>query len=431
MFLHITLAAEILAVMISLFGIYGKKCRPDKKTAAVVLGLLFLMEIINLCHLEGGYSFLALIVLWIYCTAEFQSTIMETLVSLLLCMVIVTAIQFLGVFFVNISAAYVFTGLTLEDEYLRNAVVNSVLLVVCGLLSFTNGLHRVKESLCRNRKFVMASLAFMCLVMIMLLWWQKRYRQIQMQYFVLAIPVILLLLYAIVKWDAAQREAKRMRERVDEIEGNKENYENLLTEVRLRQHTFKNHMEAISSLHYIQESDEKRSQMEEDYCRQLLQENKYNDLLRIQNEILAGYLCGKFQEMEDAGIEVTYQITSEVSRCRTPVYHVIEMLGILFDNAVEAVMNMAEKKIFFAVCETDDSYAFSVRNPFPYVPYDELEEWFRFEKSGKGGGRGLGLYHLKCLCREWHCDIGCRNLEINGENWISFSLRMEKKRQFS
>lgn len=427
MFLLIALAAEILAVMISLFGIYGEKCRPDKKTVAVFVSLLFLMEMINLYHLEGVYTFLALIVLLIYCTAEFKSTIMETLISVILCMVIVTAIQFLGVFFVNVFAAYVFTGLTLEDEYLRTAVVNSVLLAVCGLLSFTNGLHRVKESLCRNRKFVMVSLGFMCLVMIMLLGWQKWYRQIQMQYFVLAIPVILLLLYAIVKWDAAQREAKRMRERVDEIEGNKENYENLLTEVRLRQHSFKNHLEAISAIHYMQESDEKRLQMEEDYCRQLLKENKYNDLLRIKQEVLAGYLCGKFQEMEDAGIEIDYQIASEVGRCRIPVYHVIEMLGILFDNAMEAVMDRAEKRIFFAVCETEDSYAFSVRNPFPYVPYDELEKWFRYEKSGKGDGRGLGLYHLKCLCRKWHCDIGCQNMEINGENWISFSFCMGEK----
>ena len=420
MFLQITLIAEVMAVIICTFRIYGEKCRLDKETVAMFVSSLLILEIMNFYPVEREYSFLVYIFWFIYCTAEFKSTIGETLISMILCIVIVTAIQFLCLFIQNTV-----TPLSIEEESLRDAVFNILLLAVCTLFCFTNGLHRVKESLCKNRKFVIISLGIMCFVVFALLWEVRRYRQIEMQYFVLAIPVIILLLYAVVKWDAAQSEAKRMQERVDEIEKNKENYDNLLMKVRLRQHAFKNHMEAISSFHYIHKSDEKILQ-EEDYCRQLLKENKYNDLLRIENDVLAGYLCEKLQEMEDAGIEIDYQITSKVSRCQTPVYHVIEMLGILFDNASEAVMDREEKKIFFAVCETEDKYEFSIRNPFPYVSYDEMEGWFRFEKSKKGDGRGLGLYHLKCLCGEWDCDIGCRNMEINGDNWIAFSLRIRK-----
>lgn len=426
MFLQIALVAEIMTTIICTFRIYGEKCRLDKKTAAMIVSSLLILEIVNFYPVERGYSFLVYIFWFIYCTAEFKSTISETLISMILCMVIVTAMQFLCLLLANTV-----TLLSVEEEYLRDAVINIILLAVCSLFCFTNGLHRVKKSLCKNRKFVMISLGFMGLVVLMMLWEAKQYRQIHMSYFVLAIPVMILLLYAVVKWDAAQSESKRMQERFDEIEENRENYETLLTKVRLRQHAFKNHMEAISSLHYLQKSEETFLQAEEDYCRQLLKENKYNDLLRIKNDVLAGYLCGKFQEMEDAGIEIDYRIASEVSQCQTPVYHVIEMLGILFDNAMEAVMDWTEKKIFFAVCEAEDKYEFSIRNPFSYVPYEEMEEWFRFEKSKKGSGRGLGLYHLKCLCREWNCDIGCRNMEINGKNWIGFSLSLGKKREFS
>lgn len=423
MFLQIALVMELIAVIICLFRIYGEKCRLDKKTAVLFVSQLIILEIINLYHLEGSYSFLSFIVFFIYCTAEFRSAISETLISMILCVVIVTAIQFFCWFLTNTA-----TPLSVEEECLRDAVLNIQLLAVCSLFCFTNGLQRVKESLCRNRKFVMVSLGFISLIVFMLLWEAKQYRLVHMRYFVFAIPVMILLLYAVVKWDAAQSEAKRMQERFDEIEENKENYENLLKKVRLRQHAFKNHMEAISSLHYLQKSEEALLQAEKEYCRQLLKENRYNDLLRIENDVLAGYLCGKFQEMEDAGIEIDHQITSKVSQCKTPVYHVIEMLGVLFDNASEAVMDRDEKKIFFAVCESEDKYEFSIRNLFPYVPYEEMEGWFRFEKSKKGDGRGLGLYHLKCLCREWNCDIGCRNMEINGKNWIVFSLSLEKKK---
>lgn len=82
--------------------------------------------------------------------------------------------------------------------------------------------------------------------------------------------------------------------------------------------------------------------------------------------------------------------------------------------------------ISFEVCELENGYEFSVRNPFPYVPYDEITEWFKLDRSEKGSGRGIGLYHLKCLCEEWHSAIECRNVEIEQDNWIAFILKVKK-----
>ncbi len=173
-----------------------------------------------------------------------------------------------------------------------------------------------------------------------------------MQYYLLAIPAILLLLYAIFKWDAARSEAERMKESLDEIEEDKKNYEDLLTNVRLQQHALKNHMETISSFRYTQQTKEGLAQTEEDYCNQLRKENKYTDLLLLGDEALTGFLYGKFRAAGDRGIEVDYRITAEIRQCLVPVYHVIEMLGILFDNAMEAVNGMDRKEIFFTVGET-------------------------------------------------------------------------------
>lgn len=102
------------------------------------------------------------------------------------------------------------------------------------------------------------------------------------------------------------------------------------------------------------------------------------------------------------------------------------MLGILFDNAMEALKNSHIKVISFEICELENGYEFSVRNPFPYVPYDEIIEWFKIDRSEKGSGRGIGLYHLKCLCEEWHSEIESRNVEIEQDNWIAFILKVKK-----
>ncbi|MCM1124048.1 MAG: GHKL domain-containing protein [Eubacterium sp.] len=415
---HIALIAETLMTIVCICRIYGQKIRADKKTAAVFFCILLILEIINRNHLDGKYSFLVYLVLFLYCTAEFKSAVSETLISMILWMVIGTAIQFLCILLANL--------LLVDAEDIRNAVSNTISLAAIGLLPPADGLHRLQKSICENSKFKTIMSGFICLILAVMFLQAKSRHEIQLRYFILTIPVVILLLFAVVKWDDARHEVEGIKERIHEIEGNKKNYENLLIKVRLRQHALKNHMEAISAFQYTQKTVGKSGQAGEEYFNRLRKENKYNDLLLTGDEILTGFLYGKFQEAENNGIEINYRITAAVGQCRVPIYYVIEMLGILFDNAIEALKNADEKEIFFEVCETDEKYEFLLGNPFRYVSYDEIEEWFRYEKSGKGSGRGLGLYHLKCLCTEWNCDIGCRNREIRKANWIVFSLGIDK-----
>lgn len=419
MLLHIALIMETLAAIICIYDIYGEKFRLDKKTLGAFLSILIILEIINGNDLSSIFTFGVYIIYFTYCKTRFKSSMTETMISLVLCIVLVTLTQFMCALFVS--------TLQIDIEYVEYVVTNMMSLAVFIVLSSTNGLYRLKKSMCRYSRFVVISFLFIGTMIIVILLQGKWFNEVQTQYFLFSIPTIVMLLYVIVKWYTAQSETEKMQERICEIEGNKKNYENLLTKVRLRQHALKNHMEAIASFHYTYKMAENLVQIEEDYCNQLRKENKYNDLLLIGDDVLTGYLCGKFQAAEDDGIEIDYRITSEISQCRVPIYHVIEMLGILFDNAVEAVKEMDGKAIFFSASMVDDKYEFVVRNQFPYVPYDEIEDWFGFEKSGKGSGRGLGLYHLKCLCREWNCEIQCRNMELSGKNWIVFSLRIEKK----
>lgn len=418
MLVHIALTAEILTTIICIYCIYGEKLKPDRKTLGAFFSIWITLAIINGNHLNAVYTFLVYMILFVYCKARFHSSIGETITGLVLCMVLVTAIQFMCALFVN--------TLRIDDEYIRYVVINMMSLTVFTVLLFTNGLHRLKKRICRYHKFMITVLAFTGIVVVVILLQMKRFSEVQAQYYLLSIPAILMLLFVIVKWDAAQSEAESMKEKLGKIEGSRKNYEHLLTKVRLRQHALKNHMEAISSFHYTCRTPEELVQIEEAYCNQLRKENKYNDLLLLGNDMLTGYLCGKFQTAEDDGIAIDYKITGGIGQCRVPVYYVIEMLGILFDNAIEAVKDAAGKEIFFSACEAGDKYEFVIRNPFPYAAYDNIAEWFSFEKSAKGSGRGLGLYHLKCLCREWDCDIGCRNMDINGKNWIAFSLIIGK-----
>lgn len=418
MLLHIALVMEILATFICIHCIYGRRVEIHVKMILAFLSILIVLEIINNYQLNGIFSFLVYIILFLYCKTEFKSLAVEIVISLLLYIIVLTSMQFICLSLVNIVIP--------QEELFRNVVGNALILAICGGILSKCGLHRLQESLHRKSKYVMAILGFMCLIVMIMLLQGKIDYEVQMQYFVLAVPAIIMLLYSISKWYTAQTRAEKMEEEIHKAEENTKECENLLTKVRLRQHEFKNHIEAIFSAHYTYKTYENLVQAQEEYCKKLLDENKYNDLLLLGNNILVGYLYRKFQEAEEDGIEINYIVTAKLDKVQVPIYYVVEMLGILFDNAVEALKKSTQKIIFFEVCESRDEYEFSIRNPFHYVSYDEISGWFQFGNSEKGNGRGLGLYHLKCLCDEWQCDIICKNIEFNKNNWIVFTLKMRK-----
>lgn len=418
MMMHVALVAEILATILCIHCIYGKKVTFDVKTVGVILFILAILEVANSCQMGGIFSFSVYIVLFIYCKSKFRSSNMETIISLVLYIIILTSVQFMCFSFVSIVLPC--------EIYTRNAIGNVLILVVFNISFSVCNLHRLQESLCKKSKYVMLLSGFMCLIVMMMLLQGKAFYEVQMKYFVLVVPAIILLLYSILKWLTAQNEAERMEKEIQKVEKNAKSYENLLTKVRMRQHEFKNHIAAIFSTHYTYKTYEKLVQAQEEYCKKILDENKYNSLLLLGDKILAGYLYGKFQEAEDDGIEIDYKVASKIEKTQVPTYYLIEMLGILFDNAMEALKNSHIKVISFEICELENGYEFSVRNPFPYVPYDEIIEWFKIDRSEKGSGRGIGLYHLKCLCEEWHSEIESRNVEIEQDNWIAFILKVKK-----
>lgn len=418
MMLHILLVAEILATILCIHCIYGRKVVFDVKTIGAILTILAILEAANFYKLGGMFSIIGYVVLFLYCRREFKSSVADTIISILLYLIVLTSLQFVCMAFINIAIP--------ENQFVRSAVGNIFILGVCAIILPKCGLHQLRNGISRKNGYIAALLGFMTLTVMVMLLQEKVFYKVQILQFILVIPAIFLLLYSVLKLYREQNEKEKIQKEISIIEKTSGEYDNLLKKVRLNQHELKNHITAIFSAHYTYKTYEKLVQVQEDYCQKILDENKYNNLPLLGNNILVGYLYGKFQEAEDDGIAITYHIGAKINEMSIPMYYVIEMLGILLDNAMESLKFSTEKEISFEASETKSEYIFSIRNPYHYVAYDEITEWFQLGKSEKGNGRGLGLYHLKCLCEEWHCDIECRNNEIERRNWITFALKIKK-----
>ena len=222
-----------------------------------------------------------------------------------------------------------------------------------------------------------------------------------------------------------KRERDDARREIETIELEQEKYDKLLEQVRLREHEFDNHMTAILATHYTCQTYDKLVEAQSEYCKSLLTENKYNRLVLMHDKAFSAFLYEKLTEFETYGIEVEYKYSEEgkTGKCDISTYQLIEMAGILLDNAEEAVRNKSDRRICVEMYDREDKgICFKVRNVHEYVPYSTIQGWFEKGVSSKGASRGLGLYHLKQLCAKNNCSICCENEDINGENWIAFSL---------
>lgn len=121
-------------------------------------------------------------------------------------------------------------------------------------------------------------------------------------------------------------------------------YEDLLTSVRLREHGFKNHLAALLSIKYTSRSYEELVAEQERYYSKICDENKYNKLLYLKDSVVIGFLYEKFRVAETMGVKIRCDIKRYFFSMRNANLSLIDILGILIDNAVEAQESSIEIK---------------------------------------------------------------------------------------
>ena len=93
----------------------------------------------------------------------------------------------------------------------------------------------------------------------------------------------------IIKWGNAQLKAENLEKEKQAALTGQKNYDELLEQVRLRQHQFKNHVTAIFSAHYAYDTYENIKKARETYYGKIQTENRYNGLLLLDNHIISGF----------------------------------------------------------------------------------------------------------------------------------------------
>lgn len=419
---RICLLLEALSIVICLHCLYGKKFKLDIYTVILLSIDMIIMTTIDYYRLPKIYSMVIYLVIILYCGVKFGFRWKEMIINNILYMVIVGGTQIL----IIICYGWCFNMLSLRRIAFwgREAIVVSggVLLIVSVLLPRLK-IHRLSIYLQDKERILIIFLSF-CIVLAFVCFANyKAFNGFRIyQNLILFISLSLFCVLA-GKLGKYKIESKEIETELKMHKLYSDSFQGLIEDIRLRQHEFDNHISAIYSLHYTCDSYEKLVKAQNDYSQDIIKENRYNKLLKAGNPLLIGFLYGKFIEIEKLDIAVTYKVSVNELGGSIPSYKLVEILGNLIKNAIEAMENLNKSKaLYIALIEEAGRFEIEVRNKSEFIDYNKIEYFFKKGYSRKGENRGLGLYNVKKICNEYSLQILCENKNIEDENWLCFTI---------
>ena len=230
---------------------------------------------------------------------------------------------------------------------------------------------------------------------------------------------------ACVLWISAEKEKNHKLREIQMYEMYNQAFEEAIITIRTRQHEFENHINAIRCMQYSIDNHEELLLEQEKYCEKVLQENKLNKLLRLNIEpVLIGFLYSKILSAEENGINTKYEIQAVDIKEKIEINEFIELIGILFDNAVEALEEKECKKIILNLIKEDDKvFSLEIANVSPVYSNSEIEKFCSYGYSTKGEKRGIGLSRTKEIAQKYNIVYQIQNCVYDSDNYLSFKLR--------
>lgn len=198
--------------------------------------------------------------------------------------------------------------------------------------------------------------------------------------------------------------------------------EGLISDVRMKQHNFDNTIQSFAALPLTCNDYESIVNALETYSKEAIEKNLPSNLLKLNYKLIAGFLHTKEKEaiMQQKYLHIT--IKNYVLQTVIPEYILMQCLGILIDNALEAVPE--DTIVPLLIDSKNAKVQIHISNPSPYISDDLLNQMFQVGYTTKTTtkGHGLGLPFLSEHVKKYNGSLLCQNQKKNGENYVTFKL---------
>ncbi|MDD6681840.1 MAG: Spo0B domain-containing protein [Clostridiales bacterium] len=205
--------------------------------------------------------------------------------------------------------------------------------------------------------------------------------------------VIVLALFGVVTWGAVVDikeavHAMKMHVKLHGLDETVSQMSDLNRALRAQRHDFLNHLQVVYSLIEMGEHEEANRYIEQ----------VYGDIQSVSQSLktacapVNALLRAKMAEAEQRKITLEVSVHASWKDLSLPAWEMCRVLSNLIDNAMDALEGKAEARIEVILSEDVKNCAFVVRNNGPMIPEDTQASIFEPGFSGKGEGRGMGLF---------------------------------------
>lgn len=302
--------------------------------------------------------------------------------------------------------------------YLLAAIIINILIIIFLIVWKEKYLNMFMNIIIRFRKVIFGVLLLFLLKS--LISYYSEYKVIDSFYMGQIVICFLIVALIFILWISSENEKRHKMEELRTYQLYTNTFEDAVAAIRMKQHEFDNHINAIKCMQYTIHDPEKLIEEQNKYCDKILQDNKYNKLLKVKTSpILIGYLYSKFTSASSYDINIEYEI-QDFNIEKISINDLIEIIGILFDNAVEALAYQDNKEIEVKLLKNDNNFVISIANRSDRKTNSEIEKFFQYGYSTKGKGHGIGLHRANMLLKKYKAHIQVENISKYDGNYLCF-----------
>ena len=384
---------EICNIICCLHFIHNKKVKIDIQSILLICTDSILFELINIYDVNRNLSMLMYFLIFIYIIAEFGADIKSAVVANLIYVIVLGVGQLVGVL--------ILTLLRLESlaDSLSAIIINLIAFIV--LLFIRRELHSLYKFAIKKNFMVFTAFLISFLVIIKGIVQYKKEMETSVGQFMMLLLVGSLTCILVYSWQNEKENKAKVERELQMHKMYDNSFASLIATMRKKQHEFHNHLQAIVGMHYTLKNYEELVKEQQKYVGTLLHENKFYGLLSSNWPVLAGFLYSKFLEADAKGIGIKYTLGVEMEMCRIPEFVMIEILGIILDNAIEAVEKIENPMIYVRVVK-EESFSIQVANTIEDLTYGSVIKFFDEGYSSKKGHQGLGLHKIAEYGQRYH-----------------------------
>lgn len=203
-----------------------------------------------------------------------------------------------------------------------------------------------------------------------------------------------------------------------------ETVQELIDTMRMRQHDFKNHLQALLSIAESKSDVEEIRMMQRAYCSDVIEMLRESAVVySVNTPPLAAFMYIKIEEAKRKDIRTEYQFSVAQCEVGIPIYEIVEIIGILLDNAYEAVEELSgeQRIVKIRLIETAGCLCLKISNPTNLT----LQQFLEISEAGastKGEGRGIGLTKIADYCKNYGLERTV-DVEMRGnKRWLEFGV---------